>query len=145
MNRLLLSIHLVFVGLWLGCVLTEVLFERALLNQGRTQELILVELHKRVDLFVEVPAFVAVLLTGALMLATTNPGPVLHAKIGFGLVAIVANLYCVWLVFRRAKAATAGQWEKFSHLDHLQHKFGAIVLLGILAALSVGIYLYTNA
>lgn len=145
MNRLLLSIHLVFVGLWLGCVLTEVLFERALLNQGRTQELILVELHKRVDLFVEVPAFVAVLLTGALMLATTNPGPVLHAKIGLGLVAIVANLYCVWLVFRRAKAATAAQWEKFSHLDHLQHKFGAIVLLGILAALSVGIYLYTNA
>jgi uncharacterized membrane protein len=142
MTNILLPLHLVFVGLWLGCVLTEVLFERALLGQGRAQELILVRLHQRVDFFIETPAFLVVLITGALMLATSNPSPALHAKITIGLVAIAANIYCVWLVFRRAKAAVAGQWDEFARLDHLQHKFGAVVLVGILLALGVGLYLY---
>lgn len=144
MKSYLLPIHLAFVGIWLGCVLTEALFERALLGQGRAQELILVRLHKRVDLIVEIPAFLAVLITGAIMLATTSPGPMLHAKIGFGLIAIAANAYCVWLVFRRAQAAALGDWEGFSRLDHLQHKFGAVVLVAILIALGIGIYLFAG-
>jgi len=145
MKSLLLAIHLVFVGIWLGCVLTEALFERALLGQGRDQELILVNLHKRVDLFVEIPSFLIVLVTGALMLSTANQSLLLHAKIAFGLIAIAANIYCVRLVFRRAQAAQAGQWQVFAHLDHLQHKIGVIVLLGILGALGIGIYLYVHA
>ncbi len=145
MNKLLLVIHLVFIGVWLGCVLTEALFERALLGQGRDQERILVRLHKRVDLMVEIPAFVIVLITGALMLSNATPSTALYAKIGFGLLAIAANSYCIWIVFRRARAANDGQWERFAHLDHLQHKVGALVLLGILGALSFGIYLYARA
>ena len=35
MKNLILTAHLLCAGLWLGCVLTEVLFERALLGQGR--------------------------------------------------------------------------------------------------------------
>lgn len=145
MKSLFLVIHLVFIGLWLGCVVTEALFERALLGQGRPQELILVELHKRVDLIVEIPAFVVVLVTGALMLDSTDPSPALSTKIGFGLMAIFANIYCVWLVFRRSRAATEDQWERFAELDHSQHKFGAVVLLGLLVALGIGIYLYVRA
>ncbi|MES2949592.1 MAG: hypothetical protein V4858_13705 [Pseudomonadota bacterium] len=142
MNKLLLLLHIVFIGVWLGCVVTEALFERALLGQGRAQELILVGLHKRVDIFVEIPAFLVVLVTGGLMWANAAPSTALHAKIGFGVLAILANVYCVWLVFRRAKAATAGDWEQFARLDLLQHKFGAIVLIGILGALGLGGYLY---
>lgn len=145
MTKLLLVTHLVFIGVWLGCVLTEALFERALLGQGRDQELILVGLHKRVDLIVEIPAFVMVLITGALMLSSAQPSVALHAKIGLGLVAIAANTYCIWIVFRRAQAATNGHWVRFVHLDHLQHKVGALVLLGILGALSIGVYLYAFA
>jgi hypothetical protein len=142
MKNLILVIHIVFVGIWLGCVLTEALFERALLGKGRVQELILVGLHKRVDLFIEIPAFLIVLITGGLMLAGTNPSPALYTKIAFALTAIVANIYCVWIVFRRAKAAAAGEWETFSALDHLQHKVGAVVLIGILVALGIGVYLF---
>lgn len=142
MKNLILVIHIVFVGIWLGCVLTEALFERALLGQGRVQELILVGLHKRVDLFIEIPAFLIVLITGGLMLAGTNPSPALYTKIAFALTAIVANIYCVWIVFRRAKAAAAGEWETFSTLDHLQHKVGAVVLMGILVALGIEVYLF---
>ena len=41
MTNVLLPLHLALVGLWLGCVLTEALFERALLGKGRDKELIL--------------------------------------------------------------------------------------------------------
>ncbi len=101
MPNLLLQLHLTFIGLWLGCVLTEALFERALLSQGRDKELILAGLHKRVDLFVEIPAFTLVVLTGALMLRGTPPSAMLHAKLGFALLAVAANVYCVHLVFKR--------------------------------------------
>ena len=140
MKSALLPLHLACAGIWLGCVITEALFERALLGKGRTQELILVALHKRVDLFVEIPAFVGVLLTGLLMLSAATPDLLLTTKIGFGVLAMGANVYCVWLVFRRADAALAAQQAQLARLDHQQHKFGAVVLLALIAALGVGIY-----
>lgn len=144
MKSVLLPLHLAFVGIWLGCVLTEVLFERALLGKGRAQELILVALHKRVDLLVEIPAFAVVLVTGALMFSAANAGPLLTTKIAFGLLAITTNAYCVWLVFRRAAAANSDHWDEFAHLDNLQHKFGSLVLLAIVMALGVGVYLHVD-
>lgn len=145
MKSLLLPIHLAAAGIWLGCVLTEALFERALLGRGREQELLLAGLHKRVDLIVEIPAILIVLVTGGLMLQGAAPGALLHTKIAFGLLAVVANAYCVWLVFRRFGQASSGDWDAFARTDHLQHQIGAIVLVGILAALSIGLYLYGNA
>src|SRR6266568_5063043 len=41
MKSLQLPLHLVSIGLWLGCILTEALFERTLLGRGREQELLL--------------------------------------------------------------------------------------------------------
>jgi hypothetical protein len=145
MKNLLLVVHIVFVGIWLGCVITEALFERALLGKGRAEELILVGLHKRVDLIVEIPAILVVLITGGLLLTSASPSSELYTKIAFAFIAIVANIYCVWLVFRRAKAAEAGEWESFSALDHLQHKYGAVVLVFILVALGIGVYLFAKA
>ena len=144
MKTVLLPIHLTFVGIWLGCVLTEVLFERALLGRGKEQMLTLVALHKRVDLFVEIPAFATVLITGTLMYASGTTGGLIHTKIAFGLLAIAANIYCVWLVFNRAVAAQEGNWIAFDRLDHKQHKYGAIVLLAIIAALVIGATAYGN-
>lgn len=145
MNSLLLPLHLLAVGLWLGCVLTEVLFERALLAGGPEQHLSLARLHRRVDLVVEIPAFVLVLASGAFMLAAAVPGPLLQAKIGFGLLAVAANVGCVRLVLRRAAAADAGRWAEFARLDQLQHKLGAVVMLGILLALACGAYLLADS
>lgn len=141
MSPVLLIVHLLSAGLWLGCVLTEALFERALLGRGRPQELILAELHKRVDTVVEVPAFLLVLGTGAAMLVSDGGGVLLQAKIGLGLVAILANVYCVWLVFRRAAAAKRGEWEAFLRIDHKQHLYGTVVLAGILLTAATGIRL----
>ncbi len=111
-----------------------------MLGQGRAQERILVALHKRVDLIVEIPAFIAVPVTGAAMLATANPDPLLTSKIAFGLLAITTNGYCVWLVFRRARACQSDQQAEFTRLDHLQHKLGALVLFAMVAELAIEIY-----
>ena len=138
---LLLLLHLLFVGLWLGCVLTEALFERALLGRGRAHELLLADLHKRVDVWIEIPAFVAVTVTGSLLLMRALPSPMIHAKVALGLLAVATNMVCVGLVFARAMAAHAGDWLRFDRLDHLQHKLGAVVLLAMLGALGVGLTL----
>ena len=66
-------------------------------------------------------------------------------KVGFGLLAIAANVYCVWLVFKRQAYASTGDWTAFEKADHLQHKIGAVVLVAILAALCMGLYLHANA
>ena len=140
MKLVLLPIHISFVGIWLGCVLTEALFERALLGKGREQELTLVALHKRVDLVVEIPAFMVVLITGSMMYPFASLSGLIHVKIALGLFAVAVNAYCVWLVFLRARAAQAGNREEFVRLDHKQHKYGALVLLSIVAALGFGVY-----
>ncbi|MDT8991482.1 hypothetical protein RQP54_11480 [Curvibacter sp. APW13] len=143
MKSVVLFIHLCLVGVWLGCVLTEALFERALLGQGRAQELLLARLHKKVDVVVEIPAFLGVLLTGALMAAQVPMTAVLQWKIVFGLIAIGANLYCVRLVWARLALAEAGDWDGFAAVDHRQHQWGAVVLAGLLGALGLGGYLFT--
>ncbi len=135
MHALLLPLHLVFVGLWLGCVLTEALFERALLGQGRDKELILTALYKRVDLFVEIPAFALVVITGGMLLSSVPATALLHVKLDFALIAVITNIYCVYLVFKRDRLARSSDWPAFEAIDYLQHKMGAIVLIGILGAL----------
>lgn len=139
MSMSLLGLHIGFAGLWVGCVLTEALFERALLGKGRTQELILVELHKRVDLYVEIPAFCAVVITGILMFPSTAGGILLVMKVTLGLIAVVVNIYCVWLVWQRAGAAQRNEWSEFSRLDHKQHKYGAVVLLTLILTSVLGL------
>lgn len=145
MKTILLSIHLAAMGVWLGCVLTEALFERALLGKSREHELLLSALHKRVDIIVEIPAFIVVLVTGWIMLPSAASSSLLLTKVASGLVAMAANVFCVGLVFKRYAAASANNWDVFARLDRLQHKVGAVVLIGILGAMSVGFYLYARA
>ncbi len=137
----LVLVHLLFVGIWLGCVLTEALFERALLGQGPAQELLLAKLHQKVDLWVEIPAFTLVLLSGAALLSSAGARQVdwaFGAKLFFGLLALGANAYCVRLVWRRAAHAAAGEWEAFQTIDQQQHRWGAVVLISMLLALLLG-------
>lgn len=140
MHNWLTGIHLTFAALWIGCVLTEALFERALLAGDRASHLLLARLHARVDLLVEIPAFTGVLLTGIILSTQTHSGSIaIKIMMLCGLCAIITNVYCVWLVFQRRRAAVQADWARFDRLDHLQHKFGALVLLFAVAALIAGI------
>ncbi len=136
---MILIAHLLLAGVWLGCVLTEVFFERALLGQGHVPEQILARLHKRVDMAVELPAFVLLTCLGMLLLRDATLDVLLAVKIACATVAVLANIWCIRLVFQRAAAAEAADWARFRRLDHQQHKVGAVVLLGILLALAIGL------
>lgn len=94
--RAWLIVHLLAAGLWLGCVLVEIAFERTLAAQGKWH--LLARLHDRVDRWVELPALAVVVMTGLWMLHSQFGDVVLsswlRAKIAFGALAVLANLYC---------------------------------------------------
>ncbi|MDP3653203.1 MAG: hypothetical protein Q8R67_16120 [Rhodoferax sp.] len=145
MKSVILICHLLSVGLWLGCVLTEALFERALLGQGPQAELTLAALHWRVDRWVEIPAFTAVVGTGLALWPGSAASDLLVWKVAGAGVAVAANLWCVGLVVKRLAQARRGDWIAFAATDHLQHKVGAVVLLGILLAGGLGILIAVQA
>ena len=134
----LLVIHVACAGLWLGCVLVEAAFERALAT-SQTREL-LARLHYWVDLLIELPAFLMVLTTGQVLLREATPTVALHVMTGAGFIAILANIYCVWLVIRRRSYAIEGDVAGFERADRMQHRVGGLVLLGILIAMAAGIW-----
>ena len=137
----MLILHLIFAGLWLGCILTEIAFERILLAGDRAAHLALARVHKWVDLLVETPAFLGVAATGLWLLPAAPPSLALDVKLACAGLAVLANGACVFLVHRRCDAAERADWEEFDRLDHLQHGIGALVLIGVLTSLSVGLYL----
>lgn len=136
-----LMIHLLAAGLWLGCVLVEVAFERSLAAHGHWQ--LLAQLHDRVDRWVELPILAVVALTGAWLLysrfGSVEQSGWLQVKIAFGALAVLANLYCAALVFRRHRLAEVDDLEAVKRVDHLQHKVGALVLLGLVGAIACGL------
>ena len=96
MHNWLTGIHLTFAALWIGCVLTEALFERALLAGDRASHLLLARLHARVDLLVEIPAFTGVLLTGIILSTQTHSGSIaIKIMMLCGLCAIITNVHTV--------------------------------------------------
>lgn len=135
---MLQTLHLLAVGAWIGTVLVEALFERALLGQGRDKELALARLHWQVDKLVELPLLIVVLASGAKLLGQVPLDPLLRGKLACAALAIFANLYCIWLVRLRLKVAEAGAWELFTMIDKRQHQIGALVLIGLLGAAGLG-------
>ena len=135
----LLILHLCAAGAWIGCVLTEVAFERLLAADGIARRPLLANLHARVDVLVETPAMLIVSATGAALLARTTATPMLLAKIAFGLLALAANAWCVAVVMARRRAATGSDGRRYDALDRLQHRLGALVLLGLTGALAIGL------
>lgn len=133
-----IALHLFLTGIWLGCVLTKVFFERAMLAGDRESHRRVAHLHAKDDLLIEVPVFSGMLVSGLIAWRGSPTGAALVIMNAAGGIAIVANVVCVCLVLRRRTAAVAGNRESFARLDCLQHKIGAIALVGILVALGAG-------
>jgi hypothetical protein len=92
--------HLVVLGIWLGVVITEVLFEFAGSDADSLRAA--ARFHYNVDKFGELPILVAVLVTGAILAVRAWPLTPLHViKISTSLVAVGSALLCVLWVFRR--------------------------------------------
>ena len=94
--------HLMALGMWLGVVITEVLFEFA----GSDAESLraAARFHYNVDKYGELPILVAVLVTGTMLTVRAWPLTPLHViKIATSLVAVGAALICVLWVFQRRR------------------------------------------
>ena len=94
--------HLIALGMWLGVVITEVLFEFA----GSDAESLraAARFHYNVDKFGELPVLIAVLVTGSILAVRAWPLTPLHfVKIAASLVAVGANLICTLWVFQRRR------------------------------------------
>jgi len=94
--------HLVVLGMWLGVVITEVLFEFAASDAESLRAA--ARFHYNVDKFGELPILAAVLVTGTILTVRSWPLTPLHViKIAVSLVAVVSALICVRWVFRRRR------------------------------------------
>lgn len=99
--------HLIALGMWLGVVITEVLFEFAASDAESLRAA--ARFHYNVDKYGELPILVAVLGTGTMLAVRAWPLTPLHViKIAVSLVAVGSALICVhwsaaWTYgFRRA-------------------------------------------
>ena len=94
-------VHLVFLCLWGGVVATEAVLElypyrRQVLHEHS------IRYHYWIDLLVELPLLLAVLITGIALSVLARPLSSKHVLlILFALVAVAANVACIALVVRR--------------------------------------------
>ena len=132
-----LFLHMLCAFVWLGCVLTETVMERAG-DVSTVVRRLVSRAHWRIDLLVELPAFLGVLLTGGYMVQFISMTPLLMLKIAAGLIAVGVNVYCVLLVGRRHAAAVGGNFGLWEAIDRRQHRYGAVVLVAMLFALAIG-------
>jgi hypothetical protein len=97
----LLQLHLVLVSFWFGLWAAETVLELSARDPGALRTAAVV--HKWIDILFEGPVAIAVLVTGALLLARAWPAPpvvLIHA--GLGVVPAVVNLVCMKWVLSRA-------------------------------------------
>ena len=92
--------HLVALAMWLGVVITEVLFEFAASDADSLRAA--ARFHYKVDKFGELPILIGVLATGTILAVRAWPLTPLHfVKIAASLIAVGASLLCVLWVFKR--------------------------------------------
>lgn len=138
--RGLLFIHLFSLGMWLGGVVVEAIIEIVAARSPETRPAV-TKCHYYIDLFFEIPAFMAVLISGLLLLDTRHLDGWLGLKMMLGLLAIAINMICVSSVLRRKWALDRGDKAAVSrHARHIFLEFGIGVPAG-LSAFVIGLHL----
>jgi hypothetical protein len=139
MSQLLRSAHFAFAGIWLGCIVTELIVERAFRSSGDDFRVQASQLNWSVSALVEVPAFVGLLVTGAYILAMPHGvGLAFQVMLTAGLLTIFLGVFKVWLIFKRRSAALRSKWSVHEKLGHFQGMLSFLVLLGVLASIIAG-------
>ena len=104
MNAWLLT-HLIFIGLWGGCVAVEIVMEFwGRKDIGRKHQT--AQLHFLIDLYVEVPILIIVLVSGVALFNMDNLiFPTYKIKVIAGLIPVLINFYCLIPVIKRKYAS----------------------------------------
>lgn len=134
-----LFIHLTALGAWLGLVLVESIMELQK-SSGRGYDFTIAKVHRKVDMYCEVPAFMAVLVSGLIMLDPVRLEGWYLIKVLCGSLAIAVNAWCVTYVIRRSIAAGRGnlnETRRFTRLIMITVPIGApFALVALVIGLS---------
>jgi hypothetical protein len=133
-------LHACVVTFWLGILGAEVVIERSR-TESRAHGFSVARNHYWIDLLLELPAATLVLVTGFLLLRSVPLTPMLAAKVAAGVIAVGANVYCVFPVVQRKRAADA---ERLDDVIRLSRNVDASAVVGVPAAvlaLALGLFL----
>ncbi len=97
-------LHISFIVAWAAIIAVESIIE--FFNDIRTsdQAKMVADLHFKIDVYLEVPVVLGVLVTGALLLSDATWSILLAIKVAGALFAIGMNALCVVIVIRRHAA-----------------------------------------
>ncbi len=140
---LTLFIHLMAIGIWAGCVATEVVCE---LEQKHVKfkDSYIASLHWSIDKFVEIPAIFITGITGCLMLNDVVFDSLLTIKVSAGILAIVFNLIASYSVYKRYKCLLADNEAGYLKYDLIHERIGVGCVLFILVAIISGGFHFTG-
>jgi hypothetical protein len=131
----LLQVHIVTASAWLGLVAAETVME--LYGRDAASRRLIAQIHRRIDILFEVPLVALVLVSGAVLLSRAWPAsPLLLAKVGAGMIGVIANAFCIPWVQARAKAVDDA---KVQALTRKIAATGVAIPFGV-AALALGLY-----
>lgn len=93
-------LHLIVLGLWGGVVLAETVIEFGPRSEDEFR--VTARLHYWIDLLIEIPILIGVVVTGFLLtLKVWPPSDLLLIKIVAAMIAVGVNLYCILAVIFR--------------------------------------------
>lgn len=135
---LILIIHLIALGIWIGVVGAEFAIEFDGMKDDESY-IRASKLHYITDIWVEIPAFTTVLVTGLLMVNENYLSGVFLYKIIFALLAITFNVICVYAVFQRRKFALSLDLAGMKSAETVM-KVGALIIPTFLVAFVLAFY-----
>lgn len=135
---ILLTLHLLALGVWIGVVGAEFVIEFDGMKDDESH-IKASMLHYATDIWVEIPSFMTVLITGFLMISEQHLSGLFLYKIVFGLLAVAFNLVCVYAVFRRRKYAMSGDIEGMKSTNPAM-RLGGLIIPTFLIAFALGMY-----
>ena len=137
MNTILI-VHLIALGIWIGVVGAEFAIEFDGMKDDESY-IRASKLHYITDIWVEIPAFTTVLVTGLLMVDGSHLTGTFLYKIIFAVLAIIFNVICVYAVFKRQKFALLSDWAGMKSTEAVM-KLGGLIIPAFLVAFVLAFY-----
>lgn len=134
---LLLQLHFFAVAFWLGVVAVEYLLEQSR-SQSRGQGFTVARLHRKIDLYFEMPAFSVVLVTGILLFEHGRFDGIYALKVVAGAAAVIGNVLCLIPVLRRRASAEQEDLAGVIQQSKLIDRISLLAIPAGLVALACG-------
>ena len=135
---MILTLHIMAIGIWVGCILTEGVME-ASREKDLQHHKSISSMHTKIDLFVEGPALIVLFVTGLIMFTQGDQPNIIRVKAIIGMVAIALNCVCFYLIAKRDRLFAAGDDEQAIKMAKVQDAVGGLMILCIIAALTIGL------